>query len=103
MNIIEKVEVETVTDVVCDVCLCSTQVTSGGLEFATLQAHWGYSSKHDGERYELHLCEDCFFITIAQLKQERRIQNIFSNDDDAVSSKAEDELGLIAKDDYFRD
>jgi len=97
MKITEKVEIETVTDVLCDVCLCSTQVTSGGLEFATLQAHWGYSTKHDGERYELHLCEDCFFLTIANLKQERGIQNLFSNDDDAVSSMATNELGLSSR------
>lgn len=61
MKIKEKVEIETVTDVQCDLCLCSTRVTSGGLEFATLQAQWGYGTKHDGERYELHLCEECFF------------------------------------------
>tara|TARA_R110000796_G_scaffold252646_1_gene390334 strand:- start:35060 stop:35437 length:378 start_codon:yes stop_codon:yes gene_type:complete len=102
MKITEMVEIETVTDVQCDVCLCSTQVTSGGLEFATLQAHWGYGTRHDGERYELHLCEDCFFLTVANLKQERRIQNLFS-DDDAVSTMTTDELGLVAKDDDFRD
>lgn len=102
MKITEKVESETVTDVVCDVCLCSTQVKYGGLEFATIQAQWGYGTKHDGERYELHLCEDCFFLTIANLKQEHRIQNLFSEDNDA-STKATDEFGLVAKDNYFRD
>lgn len=40
MKIIEKVEIDTVTDVMCDVCLCSTRVANDGLEFATLQAHW---------------------------------------------------------------
>jgi len=61
MKIIEKMKVDSVTDVVCDVCFCSTQVIDGGLEFATLQANWGYATKHDGMRYELHLCESCFF------------------------------------------
>lgn len=102
MKITEKVEIETVTDVQCDVCLCSTEATSGGLEFATLHAHWGYGTKHDGERYELHLCEDCFFLTVAYLKQERHMQNLFSDDDDAVSAMATDELGLVGKDEYFR-
>lgn len=101
MKIKEMVAIETVTDVQCDVCLCSTRVASGGLEFATLQVHWGYGTKHDGERYELHLCEDCFYLTIANLKQERRIQNIFSDDGDAVSAKTKDELGLVSKDEYF--
>jgi hypothetical protein len=61
MKIIGKVEIEAVVDVVCDVCQFSTRVTGGGLQFATLQAHWGWGTKHDGERYELHLCEGCFF------------------------------------------
>ncbi|MDR5900130.1 hypothetical protein QC823_14185 [Halomonas vilamensis] len=57
MKVTEKVEVDAVTDVVCDVCLTSTGVAGGGLEFATLQAHWGYGSQHDGERYELLLLQ----------------------------------------------
>lgn len=97
MKITEKVEIETVTDVMCDVCLCSTQVTSGALEFATLQAHWGYGTKHDGERYELHLCEDCFFLTIANLKQGRRIQNLFSDNDAAWPQKLSATPELSAK------
>lgn len=53
----------------------------------------------DGERYELHLCEDCFFQTLAYLKQERRTQNLFSEDGQDFI----DDLGLVAKDDYFGD
>ena len=101
MKVTEKVEVDAVTDVRCDVCLTSTQSKNGGLEFATLQAHWGYGSQHDGERYEVHLCEDCFFSTLAYFKQERRVQNLFSEEGDA-GLKAGD-IGLAAKDDYFRD
>lgn len=103
MKITGKVEVDTVTDVVCDVCLCSTRVANDGLEFATLQAHWGYGAEHDGERYEIHLCESCFFLTVANLKQERRIQNLFSDDEDVNTQKAEDNFGLVARDDFFRD
>ncbi|WP_404376139.1 hypothetical protein [Vreelandella aquamarina] len=101
MKVTEKVEVDTVTDVHCDVCLTSTQTTSGGLEFATLQAHWGYGSQHDGERYEVHLCEDCFFRTLAYFKQERRVQNLFSEEGDAGLQAGD--IGLVAKDDYFSD
>lgn len=57
MKIIGNIQIEAVTDVVCDICLRSTRVTGGGLQYATLQAHWGYGAKHDGEGYELHLCE----------------------------------------------
>lgn len=103
MKVTEKVEVDAVTDVVCDVCLTSTRVVGGGLEFATLQAHWGYGTQHDGERYELHLCESCFFSTLGNFKQERRIQNLFSEDSCSGHLSAGYELGLVAKDDYFRD
>ncbi|MGY4877847.1 hypothetical protein ACLUEY_08140 [Vreelandella aquamarina] len=101
MKVTEKIEVDAVTDVRCDVCLTSTQTVNGGLEFATLQAHWGYGSQHDGERYEVHLCEDCFFSTLAYFKQERRVQNLFIEKDDARLKTGD--IGLVAKDDYFRD
>lgn len=42
MKVIGKVEIEGVSDVVCDVCRLTTRVDGGGLQFATLQAHWGY-------------------------------------------------------------
>lgn len=55
----------------------------------------------DGERYELHLCEDCFFQTVAYLKQERRTHNLFNegNHTDTVG----DSLDLVIKDEYFGD
>jgi hypothetical protein len=99
MKITGRVEIETVTDVVCDVCRCSTRLNPGGHQFCTLQAQWGYGTAHDGERYELPLCEDCFFRTLAYLKQERRIQHLFSEEGQALT----DNLGLVAKDDYFGD
>jgi hypothetical protein len=99
MKITGNVEIEAVTDVVCDVCRLTTRSKSGGLQFAKLQAHWGYGTKHDGERYEIHLCEGCFFQTIANLKQERRTQSLFCDDDGIV----EDDFGLVARDDFFGD
>ncbi|MDP3535117.1 MAG: hypothetical protein Q8S08_06980 [Halomonas sp.] len=103
MKVTEKVEVDAVTDVRCDVCLTSTQTVSGGLEFATLKAHWGYGSQHDGERYEVHLCEGCFFRTLAYFKQERRVQNLFSEEGCADALQPNENLGLMATNDYFRD
>ncbi|PPS34767.1 hypothetical protein LCH33_004715 [Pseudomonas amygdali] len=91
MRITDKAEIEGVTDVVCDVCRLSTRVRNGDLQFATLQAHWGYGTTHDGECYEIHLCEDCFFQTIASLKQERRAQSLFSDNGGIV----EDDFGLV--------
>ena len=53
-------QTESVSDVLCDVCGDSTRVEGYGLQFGTLRASWGYGSAHDGERYEVHLCEPCF-------------------------------------------
>ena len=104
MKVTEKVEVEAVTDVVCDVCLTTTRVADENLEYATLKAHWGYGSQHDGEHYEVHLCESCFFSTLAYFKQERRVQNLFSEDSDRDQAfNTDDRLGLVATDDYFGD
>ena len=40
MKVKEKKEVETVSDILCDVCLVSTRVEGDGLHYAMLQAHW---------------------------------------------------------------
>ena len=69
MKITGLVETEAVTDIVCDVCQLTTRLPSGGLQFATLRADWGYGSKHDGERYEIHLCEGCFFQAVPALNR----------------------------------
>lgn len=99
MKVIGTVEIEGVSDVVCDVCRLTTRVNGGGLQFATLQAYWGYGSKHDGERWEIHLCEDCFFQAVAGLKQERRTQGLFNES----GGTQDDDFGLITKDDFFND
>lgn len=99
MKITGIVEVEAITDVTCDVCGCSTRMTAGSYQYGTLQAHWGYESSHDGQRFEVHLCEHCFFQALAYLKQERRAQQLFSRD----SSSEIDDLGLVVQNDYFQD
>ena len=63
------------TDVLCDVCMESTK-----LNHAVLSTNWGKESKHDGEQYELHLCEACFFATLATLKREHRVKQMFNED-----------------------
>lgn len=100
MKVLGRVEVEAVIDVQCDMCRCSTRLETGGLQFATLQAHWGFGAQHDGEQYELHLCESCFFATLAYLKQERRIQGLFNQSDPAATA---DDLDLIARNQFFKD
>lgn len=100
MKVKKKREVEIVSDVLCDVCLESTRVAGNGLQYALLQAQWVYGSAHDGECYEIHLCEHCFFQTVANLKQERRTQTMSSETD---KGKLADNFGMVATDDFFND
>ena len=67
MEIKQLQQVKVITDVLCDVCNQSAK-----LEFATLSAHWDYGSTHDGERYELQLCEKCFFLHSQHYKRAKR-------------------------------
>lgn len=99
MKITGPVETEAVIDVRCDVCDSSTRLASGNLQYGMLHAHWGYGALHDGERYEVHLCESCFFATIGYLKQERRTANMFEEN----RMLTEEDFGLSAKDDFFCD
>lgn len=85
-------------DIHCGVCGSSTRVPGYGLQYGTLQAHWGYGATHDGERYEVHLCEPCFFLALATLRQEYRIQHLF--DETEPGTTADDEFGLVARHDY---
>ena len=36
-------------------------------------------ARHDGESYEVHLCESCFFQALASLQEQRRGQLMFSD------------------------
>lgn len=57
----------------------------------------GYGSQHDGERYRVHLCEPCFFQTLAYLREQRRIHTMFDDEQPAD----EQVFGQVARDDYF--
>ena len=63
------------TEVLCDICQEATQQNH-----AVLAANWGKGSKHNGEQYQLHLCEACFFATLATLKREHRVKQMFNED-----------------------
>ena len=53
----------------CDGCgaTCPEPCVKGQIEYATLQASWGYGSKRDGEHFNLHLCPDCFELALLAL------------------------------------
>lgn len=80
MKILGRVEQEAVTDVRRDICDESTRQVSGNLQFRTLEAQWDYGTAHDGECYEVQLCERCFFTTLAYFKQERWKAHQFESD-----------------------
>lgn len=82
--------------VFCEVCGSDTRVPGYGNEFGTLQALWGYGSQHDGERYRISLCEPCFFLALAYLRQNRRIHRLF--DDEQPDDEA---FGLVVRDDFW--
>lgn len=88
---------QTDADIHCAVCGDATRVPGYGQQFGTLQALWGYGSNHDGERYRVYLCESCFFATLAYLRQERRIQTMFDDDQPAD----EQAFGRVARDNFW--
>ncbi len=98
MEIKENRSVLVTTDVLCDVCSSSTTVNEVSVVFGVLSAHWGYGSKHDGERYEVHLCESCFFNTLAKLRRDRMTNCLF---DEAANTQPT--FGLIKQDGYVKD
>ncbi|WP_323902048.1 hypothetical protein [Aeromonas caviae] len=77
MLVKEIVPTEQVVDILCDVCGRSTKTDVGANEFGTLSADFGYGSHHDGERYQVHLCEMCFFGTLATMREMHRGEHMF--------------------------
>jgi hypothetical protein len=69
--------------VYCDICgnSCSTDLFGG--EYATIEAVWGYGSKHDGEKYDIQICEGCFFETVRWMKS-KRLTNLNIENHDAI-------------------
>lgn len=98
MKKVETKNVPVTTDVLCDVCVTSTSKPGTPAQFGVLSAHWGYGSQHDGERYEVHLCEGCFFSTLSALRRQRMIEE---ESDQAIKSDAP--FGLVERDNYFKD
>ncbi|MEH6800684.1 MAG: hypothetical protein V7681_15430 [Halopseudomonas sabulinigri] len=91
--------IESQSDIHCDVCEANTRVPGYGNQLGYLQALWGYGSKHDGEGYQVRLCESCFFGALSHLRQERRINGLF----DDVQLVDDPSFGRVATDDYFCD
>jgi hypothetical protein len=62
-----------VDDVHCDVCgKRTTNDPNIGPDYATLESCWAYGSIDDGIRYNIELCEICFFEVLNFIKDKRR-------------------------------
>jgi hypothetical protein len=90
---------QTDSDIHCAVCGDATRVPGYGQQFGTVHALLGFGSQHDGERYQVPLCEPCFFGTLAYLREQRRIHTLFDE-----KLPADDQVfGQVARDDFFGD
>jgi hypothetical protein len=73
MKIFKEQRRRVVDDVSCDICgKSTTNNTNVGPDYATLESCWGYGSKHDGSKYDIELCETCFFEVLDFIKDKRR-------------------------------
>jgi hypothetical protein len=64
--------VKVVENVYCDCCgKSTTNYLYIGPDYATLESCWGYGSKNDGTKYNIELCETCFFEVLNFIKDKR--------------------------------
>jgi len=96
MKLYDEKTVKVVSDVKCDVCGASTLAEHGVINAGSLRAKWGFGSKHDGDHYEVDLCEVCFFDTLSYLKRERQSPRVFRNEEENSFAGA-DEFGLVSQ------
>jgi len=73
MRTFKEKTIKVVEDVRCDACdKSTTNYNDVGPDYATLESFWGYGSEKDGTKYNIELCETCFFDVINFLKEKRR-------------------------------
>jgi putative toxin-antitoxin system antitoxin component (TIGR02293 family) len=97
MEIKTQASVDAVADVVCDVCNSSTRIPDYGLQYGSLEAQWGYGSKHDGEHYRVHLCKPCFFGVLGGLRRQRMVNVMF----DENEPHPDERFGLVSTGNYW--
>ncbi|MNO43448.1 hypothetical protein D3C76_336700 [compost metagenome] len=95
MKVKSENEPGVVADVVCDMCGVSARGQAGHLQYGTMRAAWGEGSAHDGEVYELHLCESCFFAQVSAMKRERWLGVFLEEEGDSILRN--DTYGLVRK------
>lgn len=58
--------------VYCDVCGLKCTVEQVGSEYASIEAMWGYGSLRDGEKFDIHVCQNCFEEMLDWMKSRRK-------------------------------
>lgn len=83
MKIFKQQSIQVIDRIICDIC------GNISTEYAEVKASWGYGSKNDGKRYDIDLCENCFYDTIGWMDGRSKHYNYtpninpFRNIDDA--------------------
>ena len=73
MKTFKKKTIKVVDEVHCDVCgKRTTNDPNVGPDYGTLESCWGYGSANDGTKYNIELCETCFFEVLDFIKDKRR-------------------------------
>ncbi len=73
MRTFKKKTIKVVDEVHCDACgKRTTNDPNVGPDYGTLESCWGYGSTNDGSKYNIDLCETCFFEVLTFLKEKRR-------------------------------
>jgi hypothetical protein len=69
----KKKTVKVVDQVLCDCCgQSTTNIEQIGPDYATLESCWGYGSPNDGVKYDIQLCENCFYDILKTIRQKRQ-------------------------------
>ena len=73
MKTFKEKTIRIIADIVCDACgKSTTNDINIGPDYATLESCWGYGSSNDGSKYNIDLCESCFFDVLSFIKDKRR-------------------------------
>ena len=86
MKPIEENNSAATTKVSCYACCRTVDADGREMEFGSLIASWGRSSTHEGESYDLSLCDECFFRVLGDLRLQRAIQMNIDSDENYLNA-----------------
>jgi len=72
-----------VCNITCDMCGKDCRDSAGvNNEFMSLDAHWGFATKHDTEKWSGEFCEKCsdkIFVLIKNAGGKIRVESVYSD------------------------